>query len=143
VSEVVIDASAALSFFLPTQSTGAADEFLESRDRNSFIAPYAFVWDVGNVLVRLRLRGLLPLDSYQDVSDVLADLDISIAAATPVGDVAALGELAASEGLRLFDAAYLALAVERGCGLASRDERLLQAARSIVPTYDLLGERLT
>jgi predicted nucleic acid-binding protein len=142
VSEIVIDASAALSFLLPSQVTGAAMQFLANRDSDGFVAPYVFAWEVSNVLVRLRLRGLLTAGAYQQAFDDLAELDISLAGPQPADQIVALGELAAGEGIRLFDAAYLALAIDRRGALASRDDRLLEVARRCVPSFDLRGDRL-
>jgi predicted nucleic acid-binding protein len=50
--------------------------------------------------------------------------------------------LAIGERIRLFDAAYLALAIERRGALATRDERLLDVARRCVPSFDLRGDRI-
>jgi predicted nucleic acid-binding protein len=143
LSEIVIDASAALAFVLPSQATGAAMEFLASHDMDAFVAPYVFTWEVGNVLVRHRQRGLLSPDAYRQAFTDLAELDIALGAPPSSDEVEALGELAIGEDLRLFDAAYLALAIERGGALASRDERLLEVARRCVPSFDLTGESIS
>ena len=45
-------------------------------------------------------------------------------------------------GLSVFDTAYLRLAIELDCALASRDDRLLIVARRFVPCLDLQGDRI-
>jgi predicted nucleic acid-binding protein len=47
-------------------------------------------------------------------------------------------DIATVAGVSLFDAAYLALAMERDAGLASRDSLLLAAATAAgIPVFDL------
>lgn len=142
MSEIVIDASAALAFILPSQATGAAMEFLTRHETDAFIAPYVFAWEVSNVLVKHRQRGLLSPDAYDQAFRDLAELDINLGAALTSDEVETLGLLALGERIRLFDAAYLALAIERRAALASRDDRLLDLARRSVPSLDLRGERI-
>ena len=142
MSEIVIDASAALAFLLPSQATGAAMELLARHDTEAFIAPYIFAWEVSNVLVKHRQRGLLSPDTYEQAFRDLAELEISLGAAPSSDQVESLGQLALGERIRLFDAAYLALAIDRRAPLASRDERLLDVARRSVALVDLRGERI-
>lgn len=142
MNDVVLDASAALGLLLPSQATGAGAAFLLAAEAERFIAPYVFAWEVGNVLVRLRLRGLLAGEAYHEAFDHLSALEVAMSPAPTPDAVVALGDLAAAEGIRLFDAAYLALAVDRRCPLASRDALLLEVARRYVPTYDLRGDHL-
>ena len=135
MTAVVLDASAALAWLLPSQATATADRLLEQADEYDFIAPDVFVWEVANVLVA-RARGQSTL-----VRDAFGQLDgIEIAFDQPLtgGDVRQLVDVATIVGLSLFDAAYLALATERHAVLASRDKLLLSAATAVgVDVFDL------
>ena len=131
---VVIDASAALGWLLPTQSTAAGDAFLRT-DVQPRVAPAVFAWEVGNVLAARITKGRLSPDELPALREEWATFDIALAEDVPAEP---LLPFAAAEGLSLFDAAYLALALELGAELASRDADLLAAARLHgVPVHDL------
>ena len=122
---VVVDASAALGWLLPTQATAAGDAFLQS-NAEPRVAPAIFPWEVGNVLARRvhtglisRTRWPLILEQWESYGIVLAD---------PV-EATPLLPLALAEQLSLFDASYLALAIELDAELATRDTDLLEAAQ--------------
>lgn len=135
MTAVVLDASAALAWLLPSQATATADRLLVQADDYDFIAPDVFVWEVANVLVA-KARGHSIV-----VRDAFAQLDgIEIAFDQPLTDseVRQLVDVATTAGLTLFDAAYLALAIERRAVLASRDKPLLAAAATVgVDVFDL------
>jgi predicted nucleic acid-binding protein len=140
LSHVVLDASAALSFVLKSQSTPKAQALNRSREADQFISPDIFIWEVGNVLVKLRRRGVLSTRAFVRAYDDLAALEIDLRPALTPEEVVELGDLAFARGIRLFDAAYLALAIERNCALASRDIKLLEVAAREVPCIDLNGD---
>ena len=141
--EIVIDASAALAAVLRSQMTGASRQFIASRGDDRYVAPHIFYWEISNALVRLHRRGLLSRGAYgQAISDVQA-LDVEVQLPMPDAPILALGQRALDLGIRPFDAAYLFLAIERDCALASRDDQLINVARRFVPCLDLQGEQLT
>lgn len=122
---VVLDASAALAWLLPSQATATADRLLARADDYAFIAPGVFVWEVANVLVvKARTQSIVVKDAF----DQLDGYEIAFDQPLTEGDVRQLADVATTAGLSLFDAAYLALAIERGAVLASRDKPLLSAA---------------
>ncbi len=126
-AEIVIDASAAVSFILSSQSTPAAKAFLEERSPARLIAPSVFTWEVTNVLVRLGLRGMHS-GAFEQALDDIAGLEIVVQVPPPDQDVLAIAREALKLGLRVFDTAYLLLAMDHSAALASRDERLLSVA---------------
>lgn len=142
MSEIVVDASAALGWVLTTQQTGAARAFIVQRRADRFIAPHVFPWEIANVLNRFQRRGLLTGDGYDQAIDDLKALEIEVIAPQSVDEVFGLGRRAGPLGLRPFDMAYLALAVARGCNLASRDAGLLGVASRYVDCFDLRGDQL-
>lgn len=132
---VSIDASAAASWLFPTQRTRAADQFLGLRNERRFAAPAVFAWEIGNQIA-VRARG----DIVQ-AELLLADLaSLNIEIASPPDDETIFGAIgqAIRRNLTLFDTAYLNHALALGGALASRDGRLLDAARAQgVDVFDL------
>lgn len=123
---LVVDASAAASWLLASQSTAPARRLLAALDDYELIAPDVFHWEIGNLLVRQSRR-----DVGFDLSQAFARLDeyeIGLAPALSSREVRRIALLAQGRGLSLFDAAYLWLSFERDAGLASRDADLLKAA---------------
>ena len=132
---VVIDASACLSWVLTSQRTDAAMSFLGAADDKDFTAPFVFQWETQNVLLRLLRKRSLTDPEYELAISNLSDYDVAIGEPFPAG---LLEPLARSEQLSLFDAAYLALALEQDAEIASRDTDLLSAAaRHGLITWDL------
>lgn len=134
---VVLDASAALAWLLPSQATATAHQLLEQADEYDFIAPDIFLWEVANVLVaKARGHSIVVRDAFDQLDGIEIDLDHPLTD----GEVRQLTDVATATGLGLFDAAYLALAIERNGVLASRDKLLLSAAVAVgVDVFDLRG----
>lgn len=133
---VVLDASAALAWILPTQATPAAAALLDQSNTLVFEAPDIFAWEVRNVLLTMDRRGVLADGEYDEALAIYGDLVVRLS--PPVFEMDRLAILARQARLSLFDASYLALALERDWALASRDEALLTVAKAAgVECYDL------
>jgi predicted nucleic acid-binding protein len=132
---VVLDASAALAWLLPSQATASASRLLEQADDYDFIAPDVFTWEVGNVLLmKARGHSIVVGDAFGQLDGIEIAFDHPLTAA----EIRQLSDVATIAGISLFDAAYLALAVEQNAGLASRDSLLLNAAAAAgLPVFDL------
>lgn len=135
MTAVVLDASAALAWLLPSQATATAGRLLAQADEYDFIAPHVFVWEIANVLMaKARGHSMAVGDAFGQLDGIEIDFDQPMTAR----EVRQLVEVAAEAGLSLFDAAYLALAIERRAVLASRDSPLLAAAATVgVDVFDL------
>lgn len=132
---VSIDASAAASWILPSQRTERARRFLAEADYSRLIAPDVFAWEIGNLIARRVRRSRVERDRGLAI---LGMLNIEIAESKPWGAVLEAVEPAASRGLSLFDNAYLDQCLETGAALASRDRRLIEAARVAgIEVFDL------
>ncbi|WP_420469835.1 type II toxin-antitoxin system VapC family toxin [Brevundimonas sp. FT23042] len=134
---VVLDASAALAWILPSQATTAASRLLEQADEHDFIAPDVFLWEVANVLItKARSGSVVVVSALDQLDELKIDFDHAFSAA----EVRRLVDVAAVTRISLFDAAYLALAMEQDAVLASRDGPLLAAATAAgLPVFDLRG----
>ena len=137
MTALVLDASAALAWLLPSQATMAADRLLARADEYDFIAPDVFRWEVANVLmVKARGHSLAADEAFGQLDALEIVFDQPLAE----GEVRQLVDVAIANGLSLFDAAYLALAIERDAALASRDGPLLAAGIAAgVDVFDLRG----
>ncbi|MGQ3069322.1 MAG: type II toxin-antitoxin system VapC family toxin [Brevundimonas sp.] len=137
MTPVVVDASAALAWLLPSQATATAHRLLERADEHQFIVPDVFIWEVSNVLMaKTRSHSVVLSDAF----DQLDGMEIAFDDPLTEGEVRQLTGVATTAGLSLFDAAYLALAIERSGILASRDGVLLTAAMAVgVDVFDLRG----
>lgn len=135
MTTVVLDASAALAWLLPSQATVTANRLLEQADHHDFIAPDVFTWEVANVLMtKARSRSVVVADAFGQ----LAGIEIAFDPPLTPDEIRQLVDIATVAGVSLFDAAYLALAMERDAGLASRDALLLAAATAAgIPVFDL------
>lgn len=133
--KTVVDASAALSWLLPSQSTLAARQFLAEGDTSDLCAPFLFEWEVFNILLVRRTSGQLTVEGYARLMTQLDNYQIALG--DPF-DAEELIGLAVRDRVSLFDAAYLAMAIEQRAAIASRDGRLLTAAaRRALQTFDL------
>ena len=131
-----MDASAALAWILPTQATPGAAALLDQSSTLIFEAPDIFAWEVRNVLLTMDRRGVLADGEYDEALAIYDDLVVRLS--PPVFEIKKLAVLARRARLSLFDASYLALALDRDWSLASRDEALLTVAKaSGVDCFDL------
>lgn len=122
---IVLDASAALAFILPSNMTQASAAFFDTIEAANLTAPHIFMWETLNILARHSLHARRDLE--RDVA-ALERLEINIQDAFDNTQLAAVLALAMKHALSLFDAAYLALAAELDAPLATRDAGLLKAS---------------
>jgi predicted nucleic acid-binding protein len=124
---VVLDASAALSFLVSSQSTSAAEAFRVQASTIDLIAPNVFSLEMRHALIKLERRNQVgPKTLDRD----LPELETIIRVMPPPAprELTFMIALARNENLGIYDASYLAIALEHDCALASRDGRLLEAA---------------
>jgi predicted nucleic acid-binding protein len=126
VTRVVVDASAALAWILPTQRSHAADQFILDPP-GPLIAPAIVRWEVGNVLLSFHQAGRLTVSDYLEGAGFAEAFEIAVASAH---DPALIEPLARLERLSLFDACYLAQAEIEEADLVSRDRNLIATARN-------------
>lgn len=123
----VVDASLAGSWFLPDESSAVATGLARRLIEGGAAAPSLFWHEVRNLL--LSARRALRLD------DAAAGEQIAALEALPIldagrGDGPAVLRLGLKHRLTAYDAAYLALAIERRLPLATLDRRLREAAKA-------------
>jgi predicted nucleic acid-binding protein len=124
---VVLDASAALAFLVPGQSTQASEAFRLGASQFDLIAPVVFAWEVRHALIKLERRNQIRLQTL-DIDLPKLEAITRLMPSPTQKDLSSIIALARSEELGLYDASYLAVAMEQDCPLASRDGKLLAVA---------------
>jgi len=130
----VVDASAAAAWLIRSQASAYADAF-RSQSGIQLIAPNIFAWEICNLLRLFASRGAFELDAGLASLDALG---VCLEPAISGERIFELTRFAHSVRLSLFDAAYLALALEAEAELVSRDGHLLTVALANgIPCHDL------
>lgn len=120
----VLDASVAISWCLADEKGEATDAVMSRLGSGEARVPTLFWYEVQNVLlVAERRERLGPGEADAALAELRA---LPIQKASPSSDSTIL-DLARRHALTSYDAAYLALALDEGVPLATRD-RLLAAA---------------
>jgi predicted nucleic acid-binding protein len=122
---VVVDASIAAAWLLPEEDSEAAEAVIMALSGRPPV-PSLFWHEARNILVTAQRRGRILAGEPAAAMGRLRRLPLEDAGGGSDGAVLAL---AISHGLAAYDAAYLALAQERGLPLATLDQQLAQAAR--------------
>lgn len=137
---MVVDASAIAAWYLPTQATKASEALLRTLEEYDCVAPVVFEIEVRSLMLMAeRRRHQSPNDTNAKLSRVF---DLVAVRDERFRDLAGRClSLARRSGLKLYDAAYLDLALGEGLPLASRDRQLLEAAGAFgVSVFDLRPE---
>jgi predicted nucleic acid-binding protein len=137
--EYVIDASVAVKWFIPEpQSDRAAFLLAEYRaDRLDLIAPDVLIAEVGNTLwKRSVLRGEIASADAQAMYRDFIDLRIPLRSSSALAEAALA--IAVAHHHSLYDALYIALALERKCDLISADRTLVTKLSKAFPLLRLL-----
>lgn len=123
----VLDASTALVWFLPDETSSVADQTLRLLGKRAAIVPDLFWHEMRNVLLTSYRRKRISLPEVWHSMGRLEQLSIGTARAA---DNTLILTLAERHSLTAYDAAYLALALDRQLPLATLDRKLTKAAES-------------
>ena len=128
MSEIVIDASLALQWFLEDEADrGYSLEILQYLSKVAAVVPILWFYEVGNGLTMAVRRKRITHHQHAEYLARIPNLAIS----PDLADAAVilrLPELARSFELTNYDAAYLELAIRRKLPLATTDDALRRAA---------------
>jgi len=126
----VVDASVTLAWCFEDETTDASEGLLRRLLSEGAIAPAHWPLEVANGLIAAERRGRLDGEKLIAARSVLTSLPIDVSSMDL--DVA-LGtlEFARARRLTAYDAAYVDLAMSRSLGLATIDERLAAACRTV------------
>jgi len=131
VTDLVLDASVALTWCFENEATAAADRVLERLAAEAASVPAIWHLEIANVLaLSERRRRITPAGSAEFVA-LLETLEIVVDEETPSRALGRVLDLARQERLTAYDAAYLELAMRLGVPLASKDGDLCDAAERL------------
>lgn len=129
MSAVVVDASTALAWCFPDESSDYADSVLVALEGKTILVPAIWSLEIANAVLvgerkqRLRQPEILRFAVLLENLAVLEDVQST-------GDhVSRVLPLAREYSLSAYDAAYLELAVRHNAPLATLDQKLEQAAK--------------
>lgn len=127
MADLVVDASLASAWCFPDEQREYANTVLRAVSSSTVItiAPSLWAYEVRNSVLMGFRRGRISGADAEAFLDSLAGLDIGLA--EPVS-YDAVFKLAVINGLTVYDAAYLELAIRRNAQLASLDKALQRAA---------------
>jgi predicted nucleic acid-binding protein len=138
MTSLVVDASVAAAWLLPTQRTAASDALRQQASSFDLEAPAILNAEVRNVLLMAERRGKLTPNQVTALLAIFAGFRINVSSPPDTDGHERVLDLARGEGLTMYDAYYLHQAVTRGSALASRDAELLDAAkRTGIMLFDL------
>lgn len=121
---IVVDASMALSWVLESGENETIDSALAHVEERAACAPGNFQSEIVHALVQAERRGRI--DAVQASAALIELLALRIAVELP--DPHVTMAVAKEYRLTAYDAAYLALAIERQIPLATIDTQLLEAS---------------
>ena len=131
MTDLVLDASVALTWCFKNEATAAADRVLERLAADAASVPAIWHLEIANVLaLSERRRRITPARSAEFIA-LLETLEIVIDEETPSRALGRVLDLAREERLTAYDAAYLELAMRLGIPLASKDGDLCNAAERL------------
>ncbi len=132
----VVDASVTLTWCFEDETTDATQAVLRRLFTEGGIAPGHWPIEVANALWTAERRGRLADGRLDRAHLVLRRLPVDVASFDLEAALTAL-DVARAHDLSAYDAAYLELARSRGLGLATVDQRLAAACRTVgVPLID-------
>src|SRR5215472_10484187 len=126
---LVVDASIALAWALPDESSDYADAVLAVVEREGLRVPELWAREVANGLAVAYLRNRITSDDERAFLTALSHLNIDVEAADSALTVIRDGTAAARRyGLTAYDAAYVDLAARERLVLATLDAAMRKAA---------------
>ena len=136
---VVLDASACAAWVLPDETSESANRAfaLSCLEENTFHAPLIWHWEMGNLLSLAEARERLPSGGAQQALEVLYQTKIKFDAPPTLHRMAQISRQSRAHQLSFYDASYLELVLRLNGQLASKDKKLLHAAKTCgVPILD-------
>lgn len=124
----VLDSSVALSWLLPDEAAERTDALADRLEHESAHVPAIWPLEVGNALLTAMRRKRLTEADFERCFAALSALPIETDSNAGLGQVL---KMARRFGLTSYDAAYLELAERRNLPLATLDDKLRSACKSL------------
>jgi predicted nucleic acid-binding protein len=123
----VIDASVILAWFNPNEQNDYADGILGCLNGETAIIPQLCCLEVNNVFLSFEKKKILSVIEAEKAICSIANLPITLDKAPLNFQMPLTSRLARDNGLTIYDACYLELAVRLNLPLSTLDKQLLAA----------------
>jgi predicted nucleic acid-binding protein len=128
--DFVVDASIGIAWVHPAQVTSRSQALLQAVCDGAVVcAPALWPVETANALLVLVRRGKLTEDERAAALSALAKLSVEIDHEMASLSFTRLSDLASQQGLSIYDATYLELALRKKLPLACKDSTLCEAAK--------------
>jgi predicted nucleic acid-binding protein len=131
VAAFVLDCSVTLAWFLPGERTSHTEALLDRVTEGGGLVPSLWRLEVANVMLAAERRNRITQAHRQTALAALRHLPIHIDPETSDHAWTGTLNLAAANGLTLYDAAYLELSLRTNLPLATLDHALSKAAQTV------------
>lgn len=128
MTRCVLDSSIALAWVLPGEGDHATEQLLDEIAADGAAAPGLWPLETGNVLLVAEKRQRITSIERRQALATLAGLPVQIDPKTAAQAWGQTLSLAEAQGLTVYDASYLELALRLALPLASLDKALRAAA---------------
>ena len=125
----VLDNSVCMAWAFEDETDAYSEAVLAALADSRALVPALWVVEAANVLHQAEKRKRLSRADVRAFTALLCALPLDIQPAPTAEDAAALVDVAREHDLSAYDACYLLLAMRTGCPLATRDDRLRNAAK--------------
>lgn len=120
-----------MAWLFEDETTALTDAVLDKLEHDTAVVPTIWPLEVANVLVNaVRHKRVTELQAANFI-DALSKLAIQTDESTTTRAMHSIYTLASSEGLTIYDAAYLDLAIREQIPIATHDKDLLKAAKRL------------
>jgi predicted nucleic acid-binding protein len=113
------------------EATTATDVLLDRLAEETAIVPSLWHLELANVLTLSERKGRITAARISEFIALLDTLSINVDEGTPFRALGAILNVARTEHLTAYDAAYLELAMRLGVPLATKDNELRKAAKRL------------
>lgn len=128
---LVLDSSATLAWVFADETTDPIRQLFERVADDGAVVPSLWRLEVANSLTVALRRGRIDAEMRRDALADLGCLDIVVDQDTQANAWGATLDLADRFRLTVYDAAYVELALRRGLALATLDDAMIVASRSL------------
>ena len=126
--DFVLDASIALAWCFEDEMTAQSTHALLALRECTAFVPHVWPLEMANILVQAEKRQRISYVEMTQFINLVSTLQIEVDTETATKEFTAVLQLAYTEKLSAYDAAYLELAIRKGLPLASKDQALCKAA---------------
>ena len=127
----VVDASIVLAWSFADEQSDSADAAIDRLLDDGGIAPAHWPLELAQAIASAERRQRIRSKEIPELRAMLTALPVDVAALDLAESTGRVLDLAREHALSVYDAAYVDLALSRGLGLATIDERLAAVCRTV------------